>query len=152
VSLDDLADRLPHPMADGEVLDLGGGRRVRSIDTPHVPHGWEARVLFEENTRTLFCGDLFTHVGNGPAVREDAEGLIEAAIGAEAMFRQTSCLTATVAALRSLAALEPATLAVMHGSSFRGDGARVLNELADAMHTRFSPEAGFIAVPNVAGE
>lgn len=151
VSLDDLADRLPHPMADGEVLDLGGGRRVRSIDTPHVPHGWEARVLFEESTRTLFCGDLFTHVGNGPAVGEDLEGLVEAAIEAEAMFRQTSCLTATVAALRSLAALEPTTLAVMHGSSFHGDGARALSELADAMHTRFSPEAGFIAVPNVAG-
>ena len=151
VSLDDLADRLPHPMADGEVLDLGGGHRVRSIDTPHVPHGWEARVLFEESTRTLFCGDLFTHVGDGPAVREDLEGLVEAAIEAEAMFRQTSCLTATVAALRSLAALEPATLAVMHGSSFRGDGARALSGLADAMHARCSPEAGFIAVPNVAG-
>ena len=49
VSLDDLADRPPSPMADGDVLDLGG-KRVRHIDTPHVPHGWEARVLFEETT------------------------------------------------------------------------------------------------------
>ena len=64
VSLDDLCDRPPRPLADGEVLDLGG-KRVRHIDTPHVPHGWEARVLFEETTGTLFCGDLFTHLGNG---------------------------------------------------------------------------------------
>ncbi|GAA3024001.1 hypothetical protein [Kitasatospora sp. NPDC127116] len=61
VSLNDLADRPPVPMDDGEVLDLGGRqvrRRLRNINTPHVPHGWEARVLFEEQTRTLFCGDL----------------------------------------------------------------------------------------------
>jgi flavorubredoxin len=152
VSLDDLADRPPRPMADGEVLDLGGKqvrRQVRSIDTPHVPHGWEARVLFEENTRTLFCGDLFTHLGNGPAVTEDS--LVEPSVEAEALFRYTSCLTATVAALRSLAALEPTTLAVMHGSCYRGDGAQALNDLADALWTRFSPEAGFIAVPSVEG-
>jgi flavorubredoxin len=150
VSLDDLADRRPRPMADGEVLDLGGRqvrRQVRSIDTPHVPHGWEARVLFEENTRTLFCGDLFTQLGAGPAVTED--DVVEASVEAEALFRYTSCLTATVAALRSLAALRPATLAVMHGSCFRGDGARALNDLADALYTRFSPEAGFIMVPNI---
>jgi flavorubredoxin len=66
VSLNDLADRPPRALADGEVLDLGG-KRVRHIDTPHVPHGWEARVLFEETTGTLLCGDLFTHFGNGPA-------------------------------------------------------------------------------------
>ncbi|ACU74163.1 conserved hypothetical protein [Catenulispora acidiphila DSM 44928] len=148
VSLDDLADRPPRPMADGEVIDLGG-KRVRSIDTPHVPHGWEARVLYEETTGTLFCGDLFTHVGNGPAVTED--DLVDPAVEAEALFRATSCLTATVAALRSLAALRPTTLAVMHGSSFRGDGAAALTGLAEAMHTRFSPEAGFIAVPDVEG-
>ena len=153
VSLNDMADRPPREMADGEVLDLGGKqvrRQVRSIDTPHVPHGWEARVLFEENTRTLFCGDLFTHLGNGPAVTED--DVVEAAVEAEAIFRYTSCLTATVAALRSLAALEPTTLAVMHGSCFRGDGARALTELAEALWTRFSPEAGFIKVPDVQGE
>ena len=66
VSLDDLCDRPPRKLADGEVIDLGG-KRVRHIDTPHVPHNWEARVLFEETTGTLFCGDLFTHAGDGPA-------------------------------------------------------------------------------------
>jgi len=64
-----MADRRPRPLADGEVIDLGG-RQVRHIDTPHVPHAWEARVLFEESTRTLLCGDLFTHLGGGPAVTE----------------------------------------------------------------------------------
>ena len=47
VSLNDLADRPPVPLANGQVLELGM-HRVRHIDTPHVPHGWEARVLFEE--------------------------------------------------------------------------------------------------------
>ncbi len=56
VSLDDLADRLSRPLDDGEVLDLGD-RRVRHIDTPHVPHAWEARVLYEETTGTLLAGD-----------------------------------------------------------------------------------------------
>jgi hypothetical protein len=77
------------------------------------------------------------------------ESLVEPSVEAESLFRYTSCLTATVAALRSLAALEPTTLAVMHGSCFRGDGAQALNDLADAMWARFSPEAGFITVPDV---
>ena len=67
VSLNDLADRPPVPLANGQVLELGT-HRVRHIDTPHVPHGWEARVLFEETTRTLLCGDLFTQLGQGPAL------------------------------------------------------------------------------------
>ena len=66
VSLSDLADREPRPLADGETLDIGG-HRLRWIDTPHVPHAWEAGLLFDETTRTLFCGDLFTHMGNYPA-------------------------------------------------------------------------------------
>ena len=65
VSLNDLCDRPPRPLADGEVLDIGG-KRLRQIATPHVPHGWEAQVLFEETTGTLLCGDLFTQVGAGP--------------------------------------------------------------------------------------
>src|SRR5690348_5232232 len=64
VQLDDMCDRPPRPLAEGEVIDLGG-KRVRQISTPHVPHGWEAQVLFEETTGTLLCGDLFSHLGNG---------------------------------------------------------------------------------------
>jgi flavorubredoxin len=133
VSLDDLADRPPRPMADGEVLDLGG-KRVRHIDTPHVPHGWEARVLFEETTGTLLCGDLFTHLGNGPALTED--DIVEPAAAAEEVFRASSLHPSTVAAVRGLAELRPRTLAVMHGSSFTGDGAGALQRLADDYETR----------------
>ncbi|HXV01471.1 MAG TPA: MBL fold metallo-hydrolase, partial [Caulobacteraceae bacterium] len=67
VSLNDLADRPPRALDNGESLDLGG-KRVRWIDTPHVPHAWESGVMFEETTATLFCGDLFTQVGDGPAI------------------------------------------------------------------------------------
>ena len=91
VSLNDLADRPPVPLADGQVLELGA-HRVRHIDTPHVPHGWEARVLFEETTGTLLCGDLFTHLGDGPAVTTD--DIVEAASQAEDVFG-ASCLTPT---------------------------------------------------------
>ena len=67
VSLNDMAIRPPAALRDGEVLDLGG-KRVRHIDTPHVPHAWEARVLFEESTRTLLCGDLLSIPADGPAL------------------------------------------------------------------------------------
>ncbi|KIZ18471.1 MBL fold metallo-hydrolase [Streptomyces natalensis] len=154
VSLNDLADRPPRPMAHGELLDLGGKqvrRRVRHFNTPHVPHNWEARVLYEETTGTLLCGDLFTHIGNGPPVTGD--DLVEPALEAEAVFRQTSCLTAAVQTLHELAALAPKTLAVMHGSSFHGDGAAALHALADGMQARFSPEPEFAARPSaLAGE
>ena len=66
----------PRKLADGEVIDLGG-KRVRHIDTPHVPHNWEARVLFEETTKTLFCGDLFAHTGDGPALADAYESMIK---------------------------------------------------------------------------
>jgi flavorubredoxin len=128
VSLNDLCDRPPRALADGEVLDLGG-KRVRHIDTPHVPHGWEARVLFEETTRTLLCGDLFTHLGDGPAVTE--KDLLGPAQAAEEMFRSSCYTKASGPTVRKLAVLRPATLAVMHGSSYRGDGEKALLGLAD---------------------
>jgi len=64
-----MASRPPRALRDGEVVELGG-KRVRHIDTPHVPHAWESRLLFEETTRTLFCGDLFSHSGDGPALTD----------------------------------------------------------------------------------
>ena len=70
VSLNDMADRAAALLQDGETIDLGGGKRVRYIDTPHVPHGWEAGVLYEETTGTLLCGDLFTQLGDGAALTE----------------------------------------------------------------------------------
>ena len=127
ISINDMADRPARVLADGEVLDIGG-KRLRFIDTPHVPHGWEAGVLFEETTKTLLCGDLFTHAGNGPAVTStDVTG---PAVAAETMFGFSSLSPLTGATLRRLAALAPETLALMHGSSFQGDGAAALRDLA----------------------
>jgi len=128
VSLNDLADRPPRALADGEVIDLGG-KCVRHIDTPHVPHAWEARVLYEETTGTLLCGDLFTHIGNGPAVT--SSDIVGPAAAAEDAFRATCLTPSTAPTIRRLAALAPRTLALMHGSSFTGDCAAALAALAD---------------------
>jgi flavorubredoxin len=134
VSLNDLADRPPRALADGEVLDLGG-KRVRHIDTPHVPHAWEARVLYEETTNTLLCGDLFTHLGNGPALTTD--DIVEPAMEAEAMFRATALAPDTATVMRRLGDLQPDTLALMHGSSFSGEGGKALNDLAAAYESQY---------------
>jgi len=128
VSLNDLCDRPPRALADGEVLDLGG-KRVRHIDTPHVPHAWEARVLYEETTKTLFSGDLFTRAGDGPPVTEG--DIVGPAKAAEEMFRASCYTSAAGPTIRKLAELRPTTIAIMHGSAFRGDGARALRDLAD---------------------
>ncbi len=129
VQLNDLADRPPRALGNGEVVDLGG-KRVRHIDTPHVPHGWEAGVLYEETTGTLLCGDLFTHIGKGPALTTD--DIIEPAMAAEEIFRASSLAPSTAATIRGLGDLAPRTLALMHGSSFNGDCTKALYALADA--------------------
>ena len=125
--LNDQAPRPPRALADGEVLDLGG-RRVRRLDTPHVPHCWDAGLLYEETTGTLFTSDLFTHVGDPPALTQG--DLIGPAMAAEKQFGFTAVTPATGATIRRLAELQPRTLAVMHGSSFSGDTAPVLESLA----------------------
>ena len=127
VSLNDLCDRPPRALADGEVLDLGG-KRVKHLDTPHVPHGWEARVLYEETTGTLLAGDLFTRTGDGPPVTEG--DVVGPAKAAEEMFRASCYTSGSGPAIRRLAELKPKTIALMHGSSYRGDGAKALGELA----------------------
>jgi flavorubredoxin len=128
VSLNDMADRPPRALADGEVLDIGS-KRLRWISTPHVPHGWEAGVLFEETTKTLLCGDLLSQVGGGPALTTG--DVLEPAMVAEEMFHATCLAPHTGAVLRQLAELDPGTLAIMHGSSFQGDGRKVLLGLAE---------------------
>ena len=133
-----MLDRPPRGMADGDVLDIGGTglrRTVLELATPHVPHNWESHVFFEQQTRTLFCGDLCTQLGDGAPVT-DAD-LLDAAIAAEEMFWHTSMGPAIPAAYRRLADLQPATLAVMHGSSYNGDCARLLRDLADVYESRF---------------
>ena len=122
-------------MADGEVIEIGA-KRLRHIDTPHVPHGWEARVLFEETTRTLLCGDFFTRLGGGPAITDD--DIVGPAIEAESLFRYSSLSPNTAAVMRTLGDLAPTTLALMHGSSFKGDGKSALCDLAAAYESEYS--------------
>jgi flavorubredoxin len=136
VSLNDFADRAPRVLADGEVIDLGGGKRVRFIDTPHTPHGWDAGVIYEESTQTLLCGDLFTQLGDGPALIDG--DVVGPAIAAEDMFQYSALNPGMGATLRRLAALSPRTLALMHGPSFSGDGAAALNALAQDYDRRIS--------------
>ena len=128
VSIDDLADRPPRALADGERLDIGG-HRLQWFDTPHVPHAWEAGVLYDATTKTLLCGDLFTRFGEyeasttddivGPAVQaeDDAPGSL-------------SLHPSSAATIRRLAELDVDTLALMHGPAFTGDCRRALLDLA----------------------
>jgi glyoxylase-like metal-dependent hydrolase (beta-lactamase superfamily II) len=134
VSVNDMSDRPPHPLADGEELSLGT-KRLRWLDAPHLPHNWECGYMFESTTRTLLCGDLFTHGGaDVPPVTESdvigpAEGMRKAMPASWAIERHTDAL------LAKLASTEPTTLALMHGSSYRGDGSAMLRGLAAALRT-----------------
>ena len=137
VSLNDFADRTPRVLQDGEVIDLGRGKRVRYLDTPHTPHGWDAGVVFEESTGTLLCGDLFTQLGNGPALTDG--DVVGPAIVAEDLFRYSALNPGMGATIRALAKVSPRTLALMHGPSFSGDGAAALHALADEYDRRIQP-------------
>jgi flavorubredoxin len=129
VSLNDMADRAPYVLADGQVIELGRGKRVRYIDTPHTPHGWDAGVMIEESTGTLLCGDLFTQLGDGPALTHG--DIVGPAVAAEDLF-QYSCLNPRMGeTIRALAGTSPRNLALMHGPPFSGDGASALRALAD---------------------
>jgi flavorubredoxin len=143
LSLNDYCIRPPRPMNDCEALEIGGAaltRRVVQLATPHVPHNWESQVFFEQETGTLFCGDLLTQFGDGPAITDN--NLLEAAIQAEEAFHQTSLGPAIPATYRRLAELQPKRLAIMHGSSYSGDGAALLRTMADVYEQRFSCSAG----------
>ncbi|KUH82174.1 MULTISPECIES: hypothetical protein [unclassified Mycobacterium] len=128
VSLVDLCDRPPVVAPEDGVHDIGG-HRLRFIGTPHVPHNWEAGLWFDETTSTLLAGDLFTHVGAGPAVTEN--DVVEPALAAEEVFHATGLTTNLQPMLHMLADLQPTTLALMHGASYAGDGGRQLRALAE---------------------
>ena len=143
VSVNDLADRAPKTLDDGDTLDIGG-KRLRYLATPHVPHGWDAGVLYEETTGTLLCGDLFTQMGSGPAVSDDSP--LEATVVAEDTFGYSCLGPTTVPTVNRLAELEPATLALMHGPAHRGDGGGWLRDLAAFYTERVSTSGGLAAV------
>lgn len=131
VSIGDLADRAPRALADGERLSLGG-HAVTWLDAPHLPHAWECGFLTEERTLTLFCGDLFTQGGADlpPVTESDILGPSEAFRRDMDYFSHTKNARAI---LERLASTHPTTLACMHGSAWRGDGAKLLRVLADAL-------------------
>ena len=131
VSIEDLADRSPRALADGEVISLGK-HRVHWLDAPHIPHAWDCGFLTEEVTRTFLCGDLFTQGG------DDLPSITESDIlGPSEEFRKRmdyfSHTTNTRVLLEKLASTEPTTLACMHGSAWSGDGAKLLRNLADSL-------------------
>ncbi|MBK6004749.1 MBL fold metallo-hydrolase [Ramlibacter ginsenosidimutans] len=131
ISITDVADRPPRVLADGEQLPVGR-HTLRWMDTPQVPHGWDCGLLMDSLTGTFFCGDLFTQPGHGdqPLTEGDILGPSEG-------FRQAMDYFAhapqTPATIERLADLQPRTLACMHGSAWRGDGAALLRQLAHAL-------------------
>ena len=136
VSLNDMADRPPRILEDGARIELGRGLSVRYLDTPHIPHGWDAGVLHEEASGTLLCGDLFTQIGNGAALT--GGDIVGPAIAAEDLFGFSSLNPGMGATIRGLKRLAPRRLALMHGPTFEGDAAGALAALADDYDRRIA--------------
>ena len=131
VSVDDFADRPSRAMGHGEVLDTGG-HRLKWFDTPHLPHGWETGYFFDESTRTLLCGDLFTQPGSGETAVTDGD-ILEPSEAFREKMDYFSHSTRAPELLETLASTEPATLACMHGSVWQGDGAALLRTLSSRL-------------------
>jgi flavorubredoxin len=134
VSVNDVADRPGRAMADGELLKIGR-HTLKWIDAPHVPHGWETGFMMEIETRTLLCGDLFTQGGAGevPLTESDILGPSEAFRAPMDYYAHSPQTGAT---LERLARENPTTLACMHGSAWRGNGAALIRELARTLAAR----------------
>jgi flavorubredoxin len=140
VSVNDFISRPARGLADGGTFSTGK-YRFRFCRTPHLPHGWDAGVLFEETERTLLCSDLFHQTGDvEPVTESDVVGRSHQAMrayqaGILAEYVPYTPLTSHN--LRKLAELKPRTLAIMHGSSFRGDAVRALHDLDAAFRDVF---------------
>jgi flavorubredoxin len=136
VSVNDFAERPARALADNEVFSIGS-HRLKFLATPHFPHGWDAGLFFEESDKTLLCSDLFFHPGDPePFTETDVVGRASASIteGMQGPLAHDMPYTAyTDANFRRLADLEPATLALMHGSTYRGDGKTAILELANVI-------------------
>lgn len=143
VCLRHLVDRVPVALADGAALDLGG-RLVRFHATPHVPF-WEAGLLVDESTGTLFCGDLFTMAGDPPPVT-DAD-IVGPALDFEARMRHFTVSAHVAPTLRRLAGMQPGVLAAMHGPAYVGDGAAALVALAEHYDAVTSVPAAPVTAP-----
>jgi flavorubredoxin len=137
VNLQDFAQRPVRGLAPSDVIDTGR-HRFRYVATPHLPHGWDAGVLFEERDRILLCSDLFHQLGDvDPITSSDVVGRYANAISTyqahPVLMDYMPFTPKTRARLEELAALQPRILAAMHGSSFEGDGAAALRGAADVM-------------------
>jgi flavorubredoxin len=136
VSVNDFAIRPARGMTDGEVFSTGK-HRFRFVQTPHVPHCWEAGLLFEETNGTLLTSDLFHQVGDvEPLTESDVIGrarktLVDYQAGPMANYMPYTKHTDRI--LQGLADLKPRTIAPMHGSSYAGDGERAVRDLAVVM-------------------
>lgn len=140
VNISDFANRPPRGLAKDEVIDTGR-HRYRFVPTPHLPHGWDAGVLFEETTGVLLCSDLFHQLGDVETVTSgDVLGRWDAAVAAyqqhPVLMDYVPLTPATRRRLHELADLEPRMLAAMHGSTFVGDGAAALRAAADMLQGR----------------
>ena len=131
VSVNDVANRSAHALADGETLSLGR-HEIRWYDTPHLPHGWECGLIMERLTGAFLCGDLFTQGGKGktPLTEADILGPSEAFRGQMDYYAHSPD---TPDMLERLAGERPQVLACMHGSAWRGDGAALLRELVRSL-------------------
>ncbi|MGE4542575.1 MAG: hypothetical protein AB7D06_00570 [Pedobacter sp.] len=142
ININDFTDHRAHVLAEGEVLATGRNR-FRFLETPQVPHGWDAGLLFEETGKTLFCSDLFLQNGNvEPSTEKDILGRArESLLGFESspLANSTPYTTKTEKILHRLADLEPQRLAAMHGSTFVGDGGEALRNLAIMMNEVLAP-------------
>jgi flavorubredoxin len=136
VNIDDFAIRPARGMSPDEVLSTGR-YRFRFYPTPHLPHGWDAGLMFEETQKTLFCSDLLHQFGAVPPLT--SEDLIGPALAAMRQMQQSPLAAympytgQTQGLLAAMAQLQPLTLATMHGSAYSGEGGRVINDLAVAM-------------------
>lgn len=127
VSVNDVAEREALALADGVTLQLGR-HRVKWLDAPHLPHGWETGYLMETSTATLLCGDLFTQPGAGKLAITEAD-ILEPSEAFRHAMDYFSHSTHASALIEKLADESPATLACMHGSAWKGDGAQLLRTL-----------------------
>ena len=137
ININDFANRPPRALKPDEML-VTGRHRFRFVPTPHLPHGWDAGVLFEEADRVLLCSDLLHQIGDvEPTTTGDITGRYRHALEtyqkSPVLMDYVPYTGNTKRQLEKLAALKPRTLAAMHGSTFIGDGAGLLTESANIL-------------------
>lgn len=132
VNMSDFAIRPAYAMPSNAVLNTGK-HTYRFIRTPHLPHGWDAGVLFEETNGTLLCSDLFhqngevTDLTDKDILASHKKSMLEYEQGP--LMEYSPYTSSTSKILNSLADLKPKTLATMHGSSFFGNCSQALMDL-----------------------